>query len=407
VKYLGLLLVITLLIMIPITTAQESKGSPIDFLVVFRTSEGWDVIAEEYGQIPQMFKIIVYSSYPGTLDIDIKASDGRVLKHIADTIIFKKEVQISLPEADIAITISVKVTGKQEAYTMYKYYTVVKSPTPKPISYEGWLSPKQWKRMLEEIKWNIALTAAFFALGGIGTAVILRRKFMMLEPFTLLQAPFMGLAMYLSYALDPETCILYFIVFLLSDILSYKHIKGPETVVFHKYDFETANVDEVELPVYKTEDGREAVALQDWKSAIKRTLLGRHIYIYYDGELDVKWTIDETTPLILAEKLKVYKRRVSEEEEKNIVEQAKEKIAEKAGVEKEEYEYVMLVKPLDIHTVEFMRRADYFFEMKEACLEALEENEKLRETKDVEIRRARAEAVAQWIKILHKGGDGL
>ncbi|NPA99689.1 MAG: hypothetical protein GXO43_09955 [Crenarchaeota archaeon] len=403
-KYLALLILISFAFSITLVfSAEAPSGQPIDFIVYYHNDEGYTILAQDYGQVPQSFNLRVYTSYPGLEDITIQASDGTVLKHISDTIIFMREYSITLPRDNIGIVITVKVEGKQNAYTLVKHFTVVKSPQPRPQSFEGWLSPKQWKRMVEELKWNIAITAAFFALAGIGTAIILRRKFLMLEPFTLLQLPFMMGAMYASYAVDPDTCVLYFIVFLLSDILSYKHIKGPETVVFHRYDFEKANVDEVELPVYKTEDGREAVALQDWKSAIKRTLLGRHIYIYYDGDMDVKWTLDDTTPLIMAEKLKVYKRKVSEEEEKSVVEQAKEKLAEKMGAEKEEYEHVMLVKPIDAHTLEFMRRADYFFEMKETCIEALEENEKLKETMDVRVRKARAEAVAQWINIIHGG----
>ena len=402
-KHLALLILITMVFSITLVfSAEAPSGQPIDFIVYYHNDEGYTVLAQDYGQVPQSFNIRVYTSFPGLLDITIQASDGTVLKHISDTIVFMREYSITLPRDNIGIVVTVKVEGKENAYTLVKHFTVVKTPQPRPQSFEGWLSPKQWKRMVEELKWNIAITAAFFALGGIGTAIILRRKFLMLEPFTLLQLPFMVIAMYASYAVDPDTSVLYFIVFLLSDILSYKHIKGPETVVFHRYDFEKANIDEVELPVYKTEDGREAVALQDWKSAIKRTLLGRHIYIDYEGDLDVKWTLDETTPLILADKVKVIKRKVKpEEEEKNVVEQAKEKIAEKMGAEKEEYEYVMIVSPLDAHTIEFMRRADYFFEMKEACIEALEENEKLKETMDVHVRRARAEAVAQWIRILH------
>jgi len=400
-KLLILLLILVLaLSSVRLVYAQEVlEDFLFDVVVTYTSADGWEIVAKDGWQVTGDLKVIVYTNQPGVVSITAVIENEKVLD-VKESIEFKKEYKLSIPRSKYGkvITFTIVMTWGRISKTITKSYTIVKAPVAPKTSMINWLSPKQWKRLLESVKWETITFALFVSLAGIGFAVFLKYKAMMLEPINALQLPGMAAALLALYFIDPEYFAGYFMIWLLADFLSYKFLKGPNLVGILELRMKDREIWDVMLPVYVTESGRLAIALQrsDW--AIRR-LLGKHVYLELKGNPKELWKKNGGYDCIIAESTQL--------KQKEITFHTPEEATEGLELKKErKKEWVFEVEVADAHTLHFIKKVSYFDKLKKAAKQAFEEVTFLRETLGIERAKAKAEALYELDQLLSSVGGG-
>jgi len=383
--------------------AQVVEEFLFDVVVIYHSDEGWDIVAKDGWQIGPNIKVVVYTNQPGIVHITAVAGDEKIFDS-EDPIEFKKEYAINVPSSKYgqALTITVVCTWGRISKTIIKSYTVVKAPIAPKKGLLQMFTPEQIQKLISSIKWDTILKALIASLAGIGAAAFLKYKAMMLEPINALQIPLLAAAATISFTLEPEAGAGYFMIWLLSDFLSYKFMKGPALIGILELKNAEREVWDIMLPIYTTEDGRLAIALQrsDW--AIRR-LMGKHVYLELKGDVEALWKKNGSYDLIIAEKTQL--------KQKTITEKLPSEETEGLELEKEKRKaWVFEVEVADAHTLDFVIDARTFSKLKKRLMELEEENRELISQLDHAIERAKTEALIEWAKArgtldFFKGGE--
>jgi len=204
----------------------------------------------------------------------------------------------------------------------------------------------------------------------------------------------LGAAALAAFALEEDAAAGYFAIFAFADFISYRYVKGPSLLGILELRFRDRDVWDALLPVYPHE-GRIAVALQSGLWAIRR-LMGKHVYLEINGKIESLWKRNGTVDLIICEKAVLRKKPVRFHVEEEEMEEAAE-LTHK--VEKRE-EWVLEVVPADVHTLSFIRNADYFLKIKNEARKAYEELTTIKQTLEVEKAKARAETLYDLEKLI-------
>jgi len=372
--------------------AQPIEDFLFDVVVTYRTADGLEVVAVDGFQVTGDLKIYVYTNQPGKVSITATAGGEKIFE-TEEGIEFKKEYSLTVPPSKYGrtITITVVLTWGKISKSVIKSYTVVKKPIPPAEAMAGWLTPKQLEKIVANIKWETIMKAMFAALMGIGAAAFLKYYLMMVDPINALQIPVLASSLAAAYLLEPEYGSGYWMVFLLADLLSYRFLKGPALIGILELRSKEREAWDVLLPIYTTADGRLAIALQrsDW--AIRR-LLGRHVYLELKNPVEAMWKKNGSIDLIIAEKAELKQKEVAAKHPEEATEGLRlEKIKRK--------EWVFEVEVADAHTIEFLKKAAYFDELKKHAKRILEENRKLYAQLDLAVEEAKTKAIMDWAKM--------
>ena len=356
-----LLTIIILALSTQSTIAKTPTGSQVDVLVTFTNPDGWTIVAKDGQQIAKKFTLTIYASDPGVVNVKLLLNDKEI-KSEQFKIQFKQERTYTIPQTG-SLTIQVIYTNENTSLTITKGYTVVVHPKPTGPNIVVF-GPKQFVEYIHNIKMQTAMIAALFALLGVAMARFLKYNLKLLDVFNGMQLPAMLVMILAAYAIDQNLAWAYFAVALLSDLIAYGAMKGPETTIFWEIPDDSTQARELELPVYTTPEGYLAVAFQSVKHALGR-LRGIHVPLKLEGRYKVAWTLNSEHRLFIARNLSWTEEEVEEIEE--------------GGEEPEKTKTrVFKVQLADAHDINYLRHLSYFHEMKENCMRVYEENIKYR-----------------------------
>jgi len=395
----SLIIIFIMLIMLSCTVAVKAQDHIEEFLfdvvVTFINPDGWEIVAKDGWQVSGNIRIYVYTNQPGQVSVTAVVDNEKILD-VKEDIEFKREYSLSIPETKYGktLTITVIMTWGRISKTVVKSFTIVKSPVPVRQTLFTF-TIRQVQEMLSEAKWDSILKALLAALAGLGVAIFLKYKALMLDPINALQLPLIGAASAVAFLADPDHGAGYFLIFLLSDFMSYRYLKGPTLIGILDIRVNNRRVWDMELPIYSTEEGKLAVALQrsDW--AIRR-LLGKHVYLEFTGKIDELWKKNEYVDLIVAEKAELKEKEVEEIFEN-------EEMEELRPERRKRKVWVFEITPADAHTLEFIENAEEFEKLKEEYLELLGKYQSLALAFERKVEEAKAKAIEDVIRTLEGG----
>jgi len=315
-------------------------------LVFWRHPDGWLVAAQQGEQVKPPLIIRVYVSYPGVVELEVTAGGERIY-YTREEVEWRFEKVIDTAKSNVAITVRAKLATKVGDYETSWTGTLVKQPVARPESLEGWLSPRQWERMVSDLRWETILYGIIFAAIGVTISIICKYGFKLIHPINMIHLFFIGLLFGCSISWDENFGAGYAAIALLADIIAYNYLKGPEILGVLHIQEEKRNVNDIDVPIYHVPGLGTCVALQSSYWAVKRTLLGQHVRLEVTGPLASSWTRNAETGLVIAN-------------DANLVEVA-EKMAEEsesseaAGLglfrQKPKKQYVMRVDPAAVHVI--------------------------------------------------------
>ncbi|MDW8086289.1 MAG: hypothetical protein RMI45_08670 [Ignisphaera sp.] len=375
-----------------VVNAQIVEEFKFDVVIYYTSDEGWDIIAKEGWQIGPKVYVIVYTNQPGVLSMNAVAGNEKVFE-VNEVIDFKKEYPISIPSSKYGhpLTITATMTYGKISKSIIKSYTIVKSPIPPRTAFLEMFTPEQIRRIISEIRWDTIFKSLIAAVAGIAVAIFLKYKCMMLEPFNALQIPFLVAAIFTAHTLEGESGIGYFMVYFIANFMSYKFLKGPALIGILEIRNTERDVWDVLLPIYITEDGGIAIALQRSDYALKR-LLGKHIYLKLRGQVETLWRKNGSYDLIIASRTELKKLPVESEEP----------VEESEGLElKKKRKEVMTfeVDVCDVHQINFIINAKTFDKIRSELKKLHEEHRSLISAMDHIIEKAKTDVIKDWAKM--------
>ena len=350
VKSVSRLFILAVLILSALAQAalcvDEESLVRCEIQVLWEHPDGWLILAKPGSQIAQTFTVRVYVSYPGTVELEVTAGGERIY-FIRDIVEWKLEKTISTGKSGVSIVVRARLKTRLGDYETVWSGTLVKQPQPRPPSLEGWLSPRQWQRMVSELRWETILFGVIFAAVGVGISIICKYWFKLLSPFNMIHMFTLGTLFGGCISLSSDYGVGYAIIAIVADLLAYHYMKGPDIIGILHIEEEIRNINDVDLPIYEVEGLGLCVALQSSYWALKRTLLGQHVQLEVYGPLATTWTRNRgETSLIIANDanlMEVAEELAGEEEEAGgPLEMLRRKIRKR---------YVLRVDPAAVHAI--------------------------------------------------------
>lgn len=400
ITFLALLLFILLFIIGPTATTvyAQDTGPEADIIVTYVNSDGFTIQAKDGQQVIGNLMVTVYVSEPAVVTLTATVGTEKIAEY-TESVDFKASWPINVPESkyNYILTVTVQVQKGPITKTYVKSFTVVKRPIPPKTDISQYLAPSQVIELIKEAKWNTILYAIVFVIMGLVSAIIMKYKMMILEPLNIFQIIFIGVFSAVALTIDPDYGAGFIILFVISDILTYRFLEGPERIEVLEFDTAKRIVWQYELPIYVTKAGKLAVALQDTREAIKR-LLGKHMFLRYTDDNIVFWKLNNEYNLILAEKTEVKEREITEEEPEEM-EASETLFSIRKKVKHKERQFI--VKPFDSHKFDFLRDYRTLEKVLKDAREGWKRVKELEKTLELEKIKAEANALRELINLLN------
>jgi len=308
--------------------AQEPAKFRYDVQVTFLTAENWEIVAQQGQQIAQKFHVKVYVSQPCRMDVNIVVGGESEFK-ASEQVNFKWERDHTTKKSSQPLIIYLTFHYGDTIMETSWRGLIVKAPQAYPQNFEGWFSPRQVARMIENLTFENIVKAIIFALIGVGLAIISRYYFLLFSPLNGIHAAILTCALIGSMLYDSQWGVGYWLITLLSDMVVYQFIKSAKLMNVLVYDLANKNFDLIGIPYYTNPAGKLCAALQSSIFAIKRTFFNQHIEFRFrsrwlpeEKQLKIQsikpsHTLNKTEPLYLADSANVTElvEAVEEEEE--------------------------------------------------------------------------------------------
>lgn len=145
------------------------------------------------------------------------------------------------------------------------------------------MAQRELQELIRKITLEVLVKTFIAASIGIGLAYIVKSRMLLesaLNPFNFIFALVGGLLIYAAYqyGLNDKYAYFYVVPLFIAQMYSYRLFSVGEYMHIVHVDAKNRVINEDEVLTYKTSDGKRAIALQDWREALKR-LLGYHVYI--------------------------------------------------------------------------------------------------------------------------------
>jgi hypothetical protein len=340
---LWLILVLSLAFTVAYAGGQSAA---CEVLVFWRHPDGWLVMAQQGEQVKPPLTIRVYVSYPGVLELEVTAGGERIY-YTREEVEWKFEKIVDTSKSNVAVTVRARLSTKVGDYETSWTGTLVKQPVARPESLEGWLSPRQWERMVSDLRWGTILYGIIFAAIGVVISIICKYGFKLIHPINMIHMFFIGVLFGCSISWDEDFGVGYAAIALLADLIAYNYLKGPEILGVLHIQEEKRNVNDIDVPIYSVPGLGTCVALQSSYWAVKRTLLGQHVRLDVTGPLASSWTRNGETGLVIANDANLVEvaEKMAEESE------ASEAVGLGLFRRKPKKQYVMRVDPAAVHVI--------------------------------------------------------
>jgi len=310
--------------------AQEKPAKfRYDVQVTFLTAENWEIVAQQGQQIAQKFHVKVYVSQPCRLDVNIVVGGESEFK-TSEQVEFKWERDHTTKKSAQPLVIYLTFHFGDTVMETSWRGLIVKVPRAYPQDFEGWLSPGQVQRMIENLTFENIVKAIIFALIGVGLAIVSRYYFMLLSPLNGIHAAMLTCTLIGSMLYDSQWGVAYWLITLLSDMVVYQFIKSAKLMNVLVYDLANKNFDLIGIPYYTNPAGKLCAALQSSVFAVKRALFNQHVEFRFrsrwlpeEKQLEIQsikptHTLNKAEPLYLADSANVTELVEAVEEEEEI-----------------------------------------------------------------------------------------
>lgn len=395
-----ILLFILPLIIIPVYAQEENNFNvstyQVDAIIYYKHEDGWWVKCLDGYQVTGRLHVTIYVNKPGKISVTAMVENEKIFD-VNQAIDFKADYDVNIPSSKYGktVTFTIIATWGRVSKTIIKSYTVVEKPIGPKVPIVN-LTEKQVNKLLENVTWESITKAVFASIGGIGIAVFLKYYLKMLDPINAMQIPMLIIATIVIFLVEPDYGAGYFMILTIADLLSYRFMKGPQLLGILHLKMRKREAWDAELPIYTTEDGRLAVALQRSDYAIRR-LLGRHVYVEFTGPVKPYfWRKNGEMDLIFVDDARLRKKTL---EFTLPSEQGELKETEKRQA------YVMELHIASANTVGYLRNVDMFLELKDKYLECEDERMRLVNQVDLMAHEGGVKAIMNWARL--RGGENV
>lgn len=323
--------IFTLLLLSQAFVAEE-KPFEYQVVVTFESAEAWVILAKPNQQLPQRFKVAIYTNQPCKLKATL-AVGGEKESTFEEQIAWRWIHEYTTQKSNASMNLHLRFETATLVFETDWDSLIMYKPTAVPRDFDEYLSPSQIDRVKESLTGENWLKAFFSALIGCCFAILCRYVLMLLDPFNLFNFGLISLSLVTDVVIWPKgDNILWWVIAIVVDLFTYQYIKTARLQNILAYDKKNRNFDLTGVPYYLVDD-KLCYAPQSTLLALRRVLLNEHIPFRFKSlalkdDEEVKGatllsdhTLNRTEPLYLSERAGVtaIEEHVAEEEGRGVL----------------------------------------------------------------------------------------